>query len=155
MAQYRGWAPWGVFEAWPQICGISCSCGCSASSSGHAWPPESFSEEAKHAVSALMTQIMVASIYSCLPLQSRHHKYQDVFVTPFRCDILGIEKIALEHNVLLAGGVDAAFSIWDLCFINWSKVWLLSFLLLSQSITSRMAQSPHWATTHCESAKFW
>ena len=63
-----------------------------------------------------MTQIMVASIYSHLPLQSWHHKYQDVFVTPFRCDVLGIEKIALEHKVLLAGGVDAAFSIWDLVF---------------------------------------
>ena len=56
---------------------------------------------------------MVASIYHCLPLQSWHHKYQDIFVTPFRHN-LQVEKIVLEHEVLLAGGVDAAFSIWDL-----------------------------------------
>ena len=82
---------------------------------GHTWPPESFSEEAKHVVSALMTQVTVASIYRCLPLQSQHHKYQDVFVTPFRHD-LQVEKIVLEHKVLLVDGIDEAFSIWDLVF---------------------------------------
>ena len=66
-------------------------------------------------VSTLMTQVMVASIYRCLPLQSWHHKYQDVFVTPFRHN-LQVEKIALEHKVLLAGGIDAAFGIWDFVF---------------------------------------
>ena len=82
---------------------------------GHAWPPESFSEEAKHAVSTLMTQVMVASIYHCLLLQSWHHKYQDIFVTPFRYNPQ-VGEIALEHKVLLAGGVDAAFGIWDFMF---------------------------------------
>ena len=82
---------------------------------GHAWPPESFSEEAKHVVSTLMTQVMVASIYHCLPLQSWHYKYQDVFVTPFRHNPQ-VEKIVPEHEVLLVGGIDAAFSIWDFVF---------------------------------------
>ena len=81
----------------------------------HARPPESFSEEAKCAVSTLMTQVMVASIYHCLPLQSWHHKHQDIFVTSFRWN-LQIEKIVAEHEVLLAGGVDAAFSIGDFVF---------------------------------------
>ena len=82
---------------------------------GYARPPESFSEEAKHVVSTLMTQVMVASIYHCLPLQSWHHKYQDVFVTPFRCN-LQVEKIVPENEVLLAGGVDTAFGIWNFMF---------------------------------------
>ena len=82
---------------------------------GHARPPESFSEEAKRAVSTLMTQVMVASINHCLPLQSWHHKYQDVFVTPFRRN-LQVEKIAPEHEVLLAGSIDVAFSIWNFVF---------------------------------------
>ena len=63
-------------------------------------------------VSTLMTQVMVASIYCCLLLQSWHHKYQDVFVTPFRCN-LQIEKIVPEDKVLLAGSIDAAFGIWN------------------------------------------
>ena len=66
-------------------------------------------------VSALMTQVMVASIYCHLLLQSWHHKYQDVFVTPFRHD-LQVEKIVPEHKVLLVGGIDAVFGIWDLVF---------------------------------------
>ena len=82
---------------------------------GHAWPPESFSGEAKHAVSTLMTQVMVASIYRCLPLQPWYHKYQDIFITPFRHN-LQVEKIAPEHKVLLAGGVDAVFGIWNFVF---------------------------------------
>ena len=82
---------------------------------GHAQSPESFSEEAKHAVSTLMTQVTVASIYHCLPLQSWHHKYQDVFITPFRRN-LQVEKIAPEHEVLLAGGIDVVFGIWNFVF---------------------------------------
>ena len=82
---------------------------------GHAQPLESFSEEAQCAVSTLMTQVMVASIYHWLPLQSWHHKYQDIFVTPFRHN-LQVEKIVPEHEVFLAGSVDAAFGIWDLVF---------------------------------------
>ena len=105
----------GVSGAWPQICGISRSCGHSTSSSGPCLATRIFSEEAKCAVSNLMTQVTVASIYCWLPLQSWHHKYQDVFVTSLRCN-LQVEKIALEHEDLLAGGVDAAFSIWDFVF---------------------------------------
>ena len=82
---------------------------------GHTWPPESLSEEAKCAVSALMPQVMMASIYHCLSLQSWHYKHQDIFVTPFRHN-LQVEEIAPEHKVLLAGSVDAAFCIWDLVF---------------------------------------
>ena len=82
---------------------------------GHVQPPESFSEEAENAVPTLMTQVTVASIYRCLPLQSWHHKYQDIFITPFRCN-LQIEKIAPEREVLLAGGIDAAFGIWNFMF---------------------------------------
>ena len=81
----------------------------------HPRPPESLFQEAECAVSTLMTQIMVASIYHCLPLQTWHHKYQDIFITPFRHD-LKIKKIALEHEVLLVGSVDVAFCIWDLVF---------------------------------------
>ena len=66
-------------------------------------------------VSAHMAQVTMASIYHCLPLQSWHYKYQDIFVAPFRHN-LQVEEIAPEYEVLLAGGIDAAFCIWDLVF---------------------------------------
>ena len=82
---------------------------------GHTWPPESLSEEAKCVVSALMPQVLMASVYRCLLLQSWHYKYQDILVAPFRCN-LQVEEIAPEYEVLLAGGIDAAFCIVDLMF---------------------------------------
>ena len=48
-------------------------------------------------------------------VQSWHYKYQDIFIAPFRRN-LQVKKIAPEYEVLLSGGVDAAFSIWDLVF---------------------------------------
>ena len=82
---------------------------------GHTQPPESLSEEAKCAVSASMPQVPMASIYRCLSFQSWHYKYQDIFVAPFRHN-LQVKEIAPEYKVLLAGGIDAAFCIWDLVF---------------------------------------
>ena len=76
----------------------------------HAWPPETFPEEAKCAVSTLMAQVSMASIYHCLLLQAWHHKYQDIFIAPFRHNPQ-IEEIAPEYKVLLAGSIGLAFSI--------------------------------------------
>ena len=59
-----------------------------------------------------------------------------------------------EYEVFLVGSIDTAFSIWDVMLQVLSSVRLSSFFLLSQSIISRIAWSPCWVTTHCESAKF-
>ena len=82
---------------------------------GHTQTPESLSEEAKCAVSALIPQVLMASIYRCLTFQSWHYKYQDIFIAPFRHN-LQVKEIVPEYEVLLAGSVDAAFCIWDLVF---------------------------------------
>ena len=80
---------------------------------GHAWPPEPFPEEAKCAVSTLMAQVSMASIYCHLSLQAWCHEHQDIFVAPFRCNPQ-IEEIVLEYEVLLAGSIDLAFGIRDM-----------------------------------------
>ena len=82
---------------------------------GHTRLPESLSEEAKCAVSALMPKVLMASIYHCLSLQSWHYEYQDIFVAPFRHN-LQVEEIVPEYKVLLAGSIDVAFCIGDLVF---------------------------------------
>ena len=96
---------------------------------GHAWPPEPFSEEAKCAVSTLMAQVSMASIYRRLSFQAWHYKYQDVFVAPFRHNPQ-IEEIAPKHEVLLVGHVDPAFGIQDMVLevlVQCLVVILLSF----------------------------
>ena len=122
---------------------------------GHAWPPESFPEEAKCVVSTLMAQVSMAPIYRHLSLQSWHYKYQDIFIAPFRHNPQ-TEEIAPEYEVLLVGSIDpvhSASGTW--CFRYWSSVQWSSFLLFSQSITNRIAMLPHCATTQCELARFW
>ena len=60
-----------------------------------------------------MSQVPVTPIYHRLSFQSRHHEWQDVFITSFRCHPQ-VEEIAPEHEGLLACSIDVAFRVWDM-----------------------------------------